>query len=49
MKLWIYKLLKYIQKCWQATVYTKNCYSSTISNTYPSFMHHGTTLENNFH
>jgi hypothetical protein len=35
--------------CWQAMVYTKNCHSLTIFNTYPNFMHHVGNLENNFH
>jgi hypothetical protein len=30
-------------------VYTKKCLNFIIFNTYPSFMHHGENLENNFH
>jgi len=30
-------------------VYTKNNHSLIVFSTYPSFMHHGGNLENNFH
>jgi hypothetical protein len=36
-------------RCWQVTVYTIKYHILIISGTYPSFMHHGGNLENNFH
>jgi hypothetical protein len=38
-----------IHGCWQIMVYTKNCHSLIVFNTYLSFMHHGEKSENNFH
>ncbi len=31
------------------TMYTKNCDSLIVFNTYPNFMHYSENLENNFH
>jgi hypothetical protein len=41
--------LNYNSKWMHATMYTKNCPSLIVLSTYPSFMHHGGNLGNNFH
>ncbi len=41
--------LNYNIKWMHVVIYTRNCHSLILLNTYPSFMHHGENLGNNFH